>query len=117
MRFLPITLICLFSLVFTSCETNSLSDLVDTTSPVATVTYQNTTKTIFNTSCVECHNPSNASGGTTLDTYEGAAIKAMSGEMLARMTNTENPMPPSGNLPDNVIEAVAQWIEDGVLEN
>jgi len=44
-------------------------------------------------------------------------MEAANGRMLARMTDINNPMPPSGNLPDALIQDIMQWVEDGILEN
>ena len=55
--------------------------------------------------------------GVRLDTYEGARDVADSGRMVFRMTSSNAPMPPSGNLPDPIIASIMEWIEDGLLEN
>ncbi|WP_299214851.1 c-type cytochrome domain-containing protein [uncultured Dokdonia sp.] len=117
---------------FVSCETSSLSELAeeqngvdtdpsggDPTDPNASnlVTYENTVKTILDNACVACHNQSNATAGIRLDTYEFAFLVADSGRMLARMTNTSSPMPPSGNLPNSIISDITDWIDNGILEN
>ena len=116
-------IIFLFSvgiLGFTSCETSSLSELAtveEDEDPVAVVTYENTAKAILDSACVECHNINEQTAGVRLDAFEFAFIEADSGIMLARMTNTTNPMPPSGNLPNNLIQDITDWIDDGILEN
>jgi len=113
-----------------SCADNELSDLLeeeivaddDTGSDgdggvSGVVTYQNTTKALLDNACVECHNANQASGGVRLHNFENASAVAASGRMIARMTSTGSPMPPSGNLPDNIIQDVVDWIDDGILEN
>jgi len=105
---------------FTSCETSSLSELAaveEDEEPVAVVTYENTAKAILDSACVECHNINEQTAGVRLDAFEFAFIEANSGIMLQRMTNTTNPMPPSGNLPNNLIQDITDWIDDGILEN
>ena len=109
---------------FTSCETNSLSELeaIDTDTELEVeepeiVTYNNTARAIIDTNCIECHRLGNAAGGERLDNFDNASAAAASGRIIARMTDTNNPMPPSGNLSDAVIEDIMQWIEDGILEN
>lgn len=105
---------------FVSCETSTLSELAevegDENAPEV-VTYDNTARAILDNACVECHNINNQTAGVRLDAFEFAFIEADSGIMLSRMTNTTNPMPPSGNLPDNLIEDISEWIDDGILEN
>ena len=103
-----------------SCETTTLSELTpppDASEQPAVVTYNNTARTILDNSCVECHNVTDATAGIVLDNFEDASMVAASGRMLFRMTNTTNPMPPSGNLPPGLIASIMQWIDDGILEN
>ncbi len=109
---------------FTSCESNSLSELevIDTDTDVDVeepeiVTYDNTARSIIDTNCMECHRLGNSAGGERLDNFENASAAAASGRIIARMTDTNSPMPPSGNLSDDTIEDIMQWIEDGILEN
>ena len=112
-------LIVLFTFVFTSCETSSLSELaaVEEDMTIDIVTYENRAKGILDSACVECHNANQQNGGVRLDAYEFAFLEADNGRMLSRMTNTTNPMPPSGNLPDNLIEDIMNWVDNGILEN
>lgn len=130
-------LILLVANTITSCESNELSELLevetitddndtggddtggdDTDGDTANlVTYQNTTKAILDNACVQCHNATTANGGVRLHNYANASSVAASGRMIARMTNSGSPMPPSGNLPNAIIQDVIDWIDDGTLEN
>lgn len=118
----------------TSCETSSLSELAEERvsvddNPVIddgdeeseeqsnVVTYENRARLILDNACVECHNSVTATAGIRLDNFSFARDVAESGRMIARMTSQSNPMPPSGNLPDSIIEDILQWIDDGLLEN
>lgn len=117
-----------------SCETSSLSELAEERvsvddNPVIddgdeeseeqsnVVTYENRARLILDNACVECHNSVTATAGIRLDNFSFARDVAESGRMIARMTSQSNPMPPSGNLPDSIIEDILQWIDDGLLEN
>lgn len=117
-----------------SCETSSLSELAEERvsvddNPVIDdgdeeseeqsnlVTYENRARLILDNACVECHNSVTATAGIRLDNFSFARDVAESGRMIARMTSQSNPMPPSGNLPDSIIEDILQWIDDGLLEN
>jgi hypothetical protein len=105
---------------FTSCETSSISELSEGDEEIIIpdiTTYENSAKGILDSACVECHNANQQNGGVRLDTYEFAFIEADNGRMLSRMTNTTNPMPPSGNLPNNLIQVITNWVDDGLLEN
>jgi mono/diheme cytochrome c family protein len=112
-------LMMLLTFVFTSCETSSLSELSaeEDGTTIDIVTYENRAQEILNNACVECHNANQQNGDVRLDAYEFAFLEADSGRMLSRMTNTTNPMPPSGNLPDNLIEDIMNWVDNGILEN
>ncbi len=112
--------------ILSSCETSSISELatIDSVSEEEeeeeepdVVTYDNTARNILDTACIECHNINEATAGVMLDSFEPAAMEAANGRMLARMTDINNPMPPSGNLPDALIQDIMQWVEDGILEN
>ena len=114
-------ILCIF---ISSCETSNLSELAidaasetDPNTVPELVTYDNRASVIIDNACVECHNTVQATAGIILDSFEAAAAVAESGRMLARMTNTTNPMPPSGNLAQPLIDDIMQWIEDGILEN
>jgi hypothetical protein len=112
------SLLILLAFGFTSCETSSLSELSEggeVTPDI--VTYENRAQEILNNACVECHNANQQNGGVRLDAFEFAFLEADNGRMLSRMTNTTNPMPPTGNLPDNLIEAITNWVDNGILEN
>lgn len=108
--------------ILTSCETNSLSELTVVDSDIEIIepkliTYDNTVRSILDGACIECHNINDATAGVILDSFEAAAMQASNGRMIARMTDINNPMPPSGNLPDVFVDDILQWIEDGILEN
>ncbi|MEP0262714.1 c-type cytochrome domain-containing protein [Dokdonia sp.] len=112
-------LLIVFSFGFTSCETNSISELAAAAADdtIDVVTYENRAMEILNNSCVECHNINEQTAGVRLDAYEFAFIEANNGRMLSRMMDTTNPMPPSGNLPDIIIEDIVNWVDNGILEN
>lgn len=102
-----------------SCETSTLSELAedDQQEINLVVTYDNTARNILDNACVECHNSVQATAGIQMQNFTLASEVAASGRMIARMTDINNPMPPSGNLPDALIEDILNWIDDGLLEN
>jgi len=116
------------------CEDNELSDFQeelilseddeegtnqeeDGEGTVDLVTYDNTARAILDTHCIECHNINNATAGVRLDAFQNAFEEAESGIMLMRMQSTTSPMPPSGNLPNALIQDIIDWVDDGILEN
>ena len=84
-------------------------------------------QTIFNSNCGNCH-LGNSSGGLNLSTYQNLMAGGNSGAVILpgnhansylwqKVNNDE--MPP-GNNPDlntNEINLIAQWIDEGALEN
>ena len=84
-------------------------------------------QTIFNSNCGNCH-LGNSSGGLNLSTYQNLMAGGNSGAVIVpgdhansylwqKVNNGE--MPP-GNNPDlntNEINLIAQWIDEGALEN
>ena len=73
---------------------------------------------IFAANCVECHGDVGFQGGFMINSFERASGNA--GRIIARMSSEVNPMPPrsaGGQLDQELIDTVAQWIEDGLLEN
>ncbi len=85
---------------------------------------------ILRANCMSCHNDDTARGGLSLATFnatmEGGSSGAVvvpgdaEGSRLFRLVaHTEEPiMPPSGTkLPDEEIEALRKWINDGALAN
>lgn len=136
-RYIQYSFLILLFIGIQSCETSSLSELAvideenNTSDPDpddpnqdpdgentgTLITYENRAKTILDNACVECHNTVTATAGVILDSFEAARAVAESGRMIDRMTNTNSPMPPSGNLPDAIIADIMMWIDDGLLEN
>ena len=94
----------------TSCETSTLSELAEREDteepPLELVTYDNTASTILNNACVECHSTVIPTAGIILDSFDAARAVAESGRMITRMRSTSNPMPPSGNLPNSIIDDI-----------
>jgi len=107
----------LLALLIFSCERNELSSFVNSNiqEQATPTTYENTVKAILDNACVECHRPGMAAANVLLDNFKSA--RAHSPRMLVRILDTEDPMPPSGNLPSPIIESLVRWVENGALEN
>ncbi|GEM_PF-1797195 len=94
------------------------------TTTVAPVSYAATIQPLFNQYCTECHGAS-ATGGVDLRTYASAmashkinAGNAAGSKLYRTLTgNGGEQMPPSGRLPSASIQAVANWINQGALNN
>ena len=93
------------------------------------VTYDDQVYSLFEQSCLNCHNPDKAKGGLDLSSYAGA-MKGSSGGKIAEVGDTgskllavvmqtaEPKMPPEGDkLSGDKIAILKSWIEGGLLEN
>lgn len=67
--------------------------------------------------CVTCHGGLAPSGGLSLTNHQNVRSTAEGGTLLQRISDNENPMPPSGLLSEEQIQVFEKWIEDGFPEN
>ena len=94
----------------------------------AQVDYNTQIQTIFTNNCTTCHMYGNASGGLTLTSYTGVMTNSNSGASVVpedhansylwqRVNNGE--MPPGSNpdLSSAEVSLIAQWINEGAIEN
>lgn len=75
--------------------------------------YHNSVSTIMNNYCVGCHSGSTASAGLDLTSYASVKAEAQTGNLYARITDTINPMPPTGPMPQADIDKINAWINEG----
>ena len=112
-----ISLLFIFTILLTSCSSDSTDDL---TIPIPnTITYTQNIKAITDTSCATsgCHNATSNSSGLTLETYIQVKDAFVNKNALVRMESTTASMPPSGNLPSTSIQMIKNWRDQGYLEN
>ena len=113
---LIITLVCL---VFSSCTNDSESDLMEPDSPI-TLTYEANIKPIMGNNCLGCHRSPPVNGAPfSLDTYERVKDQTENGNLLGamnRQTGEPAAMPPTGRLPQATIDLIAQWADEGFIE-
>lgn len=79
---------------------------------------------VFKLYCISCHNNSKADGGLDMTNYnqlinEGyiVANDVQSSSLLRRMKDSNNPMPRSGVLDEELIKKVESWVLDGAKNN
>jgi hypothetical protein len=77
------------------------------------IRYTNALKPIFDNVCSNCHSGPFGSGGVDLSTYSGVLAHVVDGRIKDRITNTNNPMPPFGLLPQSKIDSILCWIDKG----
>ena len=116
-------LICIATLLF-SCTANTLDDVfvpVEIDPGGEPVTYQDV-RFVFENICTQCHsNPTQNGAPMPLVTYENVRDAVLNRPLLDRISRAEGAsgaMPLGGpRLPQNTIDLIFQWNEDGLLEN
>jgi len=102
-----------------NCTKNTIDevDVEDLPPIVEKVTYDDDVAAIINTNCVGCHSGPNANAGLQLNGYANVRAATEQGNLLNRINNASNPMPPAGQLPATNRQIIDQWVADGYLEN
>ncbi len=102
-----------------NCTTNTIDEgsIEDLPPIVETITYDDDVAPIITTNCVGCHSGPNANAGLQLTSYANVRAAAEQGNLVNRINNGANPMPPTGILPPETRQIIDQWIADGYLEN
>ena len=116
-------LLLLLILLISSCTTSTYEDLipVEETDPSEIITYQDVRST-FDNICSACHtNPPQNSAPMPLVTYLNVKEAVLNRDLLDRISRNEGAdglMPFGGpRLPQQTIDKIFQWNEDGLLEN
>lgn len=104
-------------LIMTSCTTAEIPLEEDPDPITTTITYNADVKTIIDNNCVACHGAVNPNAGLSLTTYLQVKNAAENGNLIARMNNALNPMPPAAILPAQTRAVIDKWRDDGFLEN
>ena len=102
-----------------NCTTNTIDegDITDLPPIEETVTYDADVSPIITNNCIGCHSGPNANAGLDLSSYANVRGAAEQGNLVNRINNGSNPMPPTGILPPETRQIIDQWIADGYLEN
>jgi len=108
-----------FTFIVLACTNVSESDLTNE-EPMGTITYNANIKSIIDDSCLNCHSDPPRNGAPfPLVNFEQVSFGAENGSLLSalnKQTGEAGAMPPGGRLPQATIDLIAQWIEDGRLE-
>ena len=107
-------------LIFLGCTSVSEEDLIDATPIPETITYNVEVKPIIDNNCIICHsNPPQNGAPMALVNYENVKDAVENRNLIGRISS-EDPvflMPFGGpRLPQNLIDIVIQWNEDGLIE-
>jgi len=114
-------LIFIGSTIF-SCTNTSEEDLIDVIVPPVLVTYNTDIKVIMDNNCLGCHsNPPVNGANVPLVNFDGVKSAVENNNLISRISGQIGDggfMPLGGpRLPQNLIDLVVQWEEDGLLEN
>lgn len=119
-------LIILSSLYFMSCAQNYEEDLIiDTGTEDSTeqVSYSSDITPILESRCTSCHNNISSNGGVNLASYATTINTVVPNDseqsiLYGVVAHTfGSPMPQGDKLPDNQIEVIKIWIDEGALDN
>ena len=124
---MPLIFLCLLQ----SCAKNSEEDLIvdtpltaDTSQTENFKSFASDVQPILNKHCVSCHNTQNPSGSVNLETYNKVKIivvpkNSESSLLYGVISHTAGyPMPPSGSkIPQQEIDIIKDWIDEGALDN
>jgi hypothetical protein len=107
--------------IFFSCSYNSEEDLTEEIIIEDLVDYDNDIKTIIDSNCISCHsNPPINGAPIALTTFNEVKSAVENNNLIGRISTDDlgSVMPSGGpRLPQNIINLVIQWEQEGFLEN
>ena len=112
-----VSLVVVSGMIFSSCTTAEIP-LDEVGDPIVEiVTYDGDVKAIIDNNCTGCHGAVSPQAGLSLVNFQQVRAAAENGNLIPRMNNATNPMPPSGILPAATRAIIDKWADDGFLEN
>ena len=120
MRQLKFTLLLIACVIFQyGCTNDSTADLIDSNN--SNITYSNTTKSIFDNNCIQCHATTPVNGApmplTTYEFVKDAVLTRGLMDRISRPQGSAGMMPNGGTrLPQPKIDQVFQWAQNGLPE-
>ncbi len=85
-------------------------------SPIANnndLSYQYTVEPIIESYCIACHSGKSPAAGLNLTAYDAIVNKIENGNLLHRINDAKNPMPPGGLMPTEVRQVISEWSNNG----
>lgn len=76
------------------------------------VNYNPDIKNIMNNYCITCHGGNAPSRGVDLSTYQNVKYYSEKGNLIKRINDKNNPMPPNGLMPSDKIQILQKWFND-----
>ncbi|GAA4281137.1 hypothetical protein [Gaetbulibacter aestuarii] len=84
--------------------------------PTTKVTYTADIAGIMSGNCTSCHSdPPTQGAPQSLTSY--TQVKNYVDLIIARVNSSTNPMPPTGQMPEDTRSLIQKWKDDGLLEN
>ena len=111
--------VLLLAFVF-NCSTVNEDDLTEDVIIEDLVTYEANIKSIIDSNCIICHNNPPVNGApNSLITFDDVRDAVENRNLIDRISATDGSVMPLGGprLPQNLIDLVIQWEEDGLLED
>lgn len=102
------------------CESTTYEDLRDPAAPNGLVTYSGTIKEIVDANCNMCHSPGGISEFRPLTNYTQLKAAVENTNLLDRIqrrSGEEGAMPQTGRMPQDKIDLILQWAQNGLPEN
>ncbi|MFA6273883.1 MAG: hypothetical protein WC662_01870 [Candidatus Paceibacterota bacterium] len=98
---------------FVSCETRTYDEISGVA--ISNPTYVANIKPIVTVNCLECH--SSGIQYPNLETYDEVKEQIINGNLLCRISGQScgDRMPLGGQLPQNQIEAITLWSQNGFI--
>lgn len=113
-KYIQYLLAAAFLVSFSAC-TRAIIDEgePDVTGPV---NFDPDVQTIMFNNCVTCHSGSAPAASIKLETYQEVREQTESGNLVSRMNDASNPMPPGGLVTLQQRKMIEKWLEDGFPE-
>ena len=106
---------------FVGCSYNSEDDLTEEIIIEDFVTYDDNIKPIIDSNCIFCHNNPPVNGApNSLVTFDNVRDAVENRDLIERISTTDlsEVMPFGGpRLPQNLIDLIIRWEEEGLQEN
>lgn len=107
--------------MLSSCSYNSEDDLTEAVIVEDFVTYEDNIKAIIDNNCIGCHSSPPVNGAPmALTTFNDVRDAVENRNLIERISTTDAGflMPFGGpRLPQNLIDLVIQWEQEGLMEN
>ncbi len=79
------------------------------------ISFENEIQPVINNFCVTCHAGKDPDGGLLLTNYNEVKAMVEDGNLIERINDADDPMPPSGLIPPYMRRMVKRWADSGYL--